>query len=237
MRVDFAATVAKEPDDEGSNEDHFQLSVDGSIVALSDGASESFDSRSWAKLLCDTACETGQISPESVAGAALSYSTLYNPTELSWAKAAAHERGSFATLLIVRHHQPRSEIEVVAVGDSVLVLCQERRVTRKFRLAQAQDFDARPELVSTRDELNLFLRDPLFNTQHVAIESVDANTTALLLTDAIGRWCYAAIEEQRDEWLELLKIASAEAFRELVLKARTRGSMRLDDTTLVRLAF
>jgi hypothetical protein len=58
MRVEFAASVAKEADAEELNEDCCLFSLDGSVAALSDGASESFDSRTWAAIL------RSSVSPE-----------------------------------------------------------------------------------------------------------------------------------------------------------------------------
>jgi len=37
---------------------------------------------------------------------------------------------------------------------------------------------------------------------------------ALLLTDAIGQWCYEAVEQGRDDWVTLLSIDSESAFRD-----------------------
>jgi len=156
---------------------------------------------------------------------------------MSWSKAPAYERGSFATLLILKHYLHRSEVEITAVGDTVVLFCESENVTRRFRLTEADEFEARPELLSTRDDLNAFLRDPLFTTRHVAVEPVTRNTVALMLTDAIGHWCYKALREGRNDWRQLLTVESDCAFRDLVLTARADKSMKVDDTTLVRLSF
>jgi hypothetical protein len=237
MRVDFAASLAKDPDAEELNEDRYLFSLDGLVATLSDGASESFDSRSWATLLCELSCEKGGIAPETVSQAAITYAANYDPGQLSWSKAAAYERGSFATMLVLRHNLKRSEVEITGIGDTVLVLCEAQNPVRRFPLSDPAEFEARPELLSTRDELNAFLRDPLFNTKHVAVESVTAQTVGLLLTDAIGHWCFKAIVEGREEWRKLLTVDSVEAFRELIASARADKSMKIDDTTLVRVSF
>jgi hypothetical protein len=237
MRVDFAATVAKERDAEDLGEDRFLFSLDGTTAALSDGASESFDSRSWAEIMCKLSCSGNAISPESISDATSEYAALYDPAQLSWSKSAAYEKGSFATLLSVRHDRRREEVEIYAVGDSVVLLCKGQNVTRRFLLTEAGQFAAHPQLLSTRDDLNAFVRDPLFKTKHVVVEPVTSETVALLLTDAIGQWCYEAMEQGRDDWVVLLSIDSESAFRDFVLNARANRSMKIDDTTLIRLTF
>jgi len=75
---------------------------------------------------------------------------------------AAYEKGSFATLLSVRHDHQRAQVEICAVGDTVVLLCKGQDVTRRFLLTEAGQFAARPQLPSTRNDLNTFLRDPFF---------------------------------------------------------------------------
>ncbi|PTC36130.1 hypothetical protein CLJ1_3615 [Pseudomonas paraeruginosa] len=57
------------------------------------------------------------------------------------------------------------------------------------------------------------------------------------MTDAIGHWCYKAISEGRDEWRLLLSIDSEFEFAEFVEESRENKTMKLDDTTLIRLRF
>ena len=128
-------------------------------------------------------------------------------------------------------------MEVVAVGDSVVIICENNEVTRRFPLDDPEQFNERPELLSTRNDLNGFLSDPFFNTKHVLVSPVNSQTAVLLMTDAIGHWCYKAIVEGREEWRLLLSIDSVLEFNEFVLESRKDKLMKIDDTTLVRLRF
>lgn len=237
MRVEFAASIAKDPDTGVYNEDLFRFSSDRAIAAVSDGASESFDSRSWADILCALSCSGEGVSPQSVFRAVQRYNALYDPAELPWSKAAAFERGSFATLLSIRHNSSRSEIEAVGVGDTVFLLIEGQDVVRRFPLASSGEFEQRPQLLSTRSRLNSFLEDPLFNTTHTLVAAVTPKAIVLVLTDAIGSWCYKALEEGRNDWRLLLSIKSEDEFRDFVWNERAEKRMKSDDTTLVRLSF
>jgi hypothetical protein len=237
MFVDFAASVAKDSDAEYLNEDSYLFSLDGRVASLSDGASESFDSKSWATILCSMSCAGLGVSPESISQAVKEYATIYDPSTLSWSKYMAFERGNFATLLSCEYNKERSEVEVVAVGDSVVIICENNEVTRRFPLDDPEQFNERPELLSTRNDLNGFLSDPFFNTKHVLVSPVNSQTAVLLMTDAIGHWCYKAIAEGREEWRLLLSIDSVLEFNEFVLESRKDKLMKIDDTTLVRLRF
>jgi hypothetical protein len=177
------------------------------------------------------------VSPQTIFQAVQQYNALYDPAELPWSKAAALERGSFATLLSIRHNSPRSEIEAVGVGDTVFLLVEGQDVARRFPLTTSAQFEQRPQLLSTRSELNSFLEDPLFNAAHTLVAAVTPKTIALVLTDAIGSWCYKALEEGRDDWRLLLSIESEDEFRDFVWKERAEKRMKPDDTTLVRLSF
>lgn len=237
MFVDFAATVAKEIDAEHLNEDSYLFSLDGRVASLSDGASESFDSKSWAAILCGMSCAGLGVSPESIFQAVNTYDVQYDPSQLSWSKASAFERGSFATLLSCEYNNERSEVEIIAVGDSVVVVCEGEAVSKCFPLTAPEQFEMRPELLSTRNDLNDFISDPLFNTKHVMVSAVSSHTTVLLMTDAIGHWFYKAISEGREEWRLLLSIDSEFDFAEFVEESRKNKTMKLDDTTLIRLRF
>lgn len=237
MRVEFAATVAKDLSAEEFNEDRFLFGIGGAVAVLSDGASESFDSRTWATLLCELSCSGEGIHPGSIAKCVELYNERYDLRSLSWSKAAAFERGSFATLLSVRHYADRGEVEILAVGDSVVLLCEGGVVQDRFPLQASEEFERRPELLSTKGEYNTFVADTQFNVKHVAIRRVSSSTKALLLTDAVGHWCYRALEEGRDDWRFLLSVEREDDFRSFVIDARLARELRLDDTTLVRLSF
>jgi hypothetical protein len=236
--VDFAASVPKDPDADEWNEDRFLFALDGSLAVLCDGASESFDSQSWARILCLRACAGGGVTAASMCAAISEYGALHDPSTMQWAQAAAFERGSFATLATVRQVQTETRgLEIGAIGDSVVLICEERQVIGRWCLQKAEDFDDRPTLLSTIPDHNAFVSEEDFEDRHTRIWPLAHNTVVLMLTDAIGRWAYRSLEVDDGAWRFLLDVTDEETFRRFVLDERSNHGLKFDDTTLIRLRF
>ena len=54
MNIKRVVSIPKELDYPELNEDYFTHRIDGLACAISDGASESYDSKNWSKILCET---------------------------------------------------------------------------------------------------------------------------------------------------------------------------------------
>ena len=54
MKIRSVVSIPKEEDFPEANEDNFHLRDDKVSCALSDGASESFDSQAWSEILCQS---------------------------------------------------------------------------------------------------------------------------------------------------------------------------------------
>ncbi len=237
MQIDFAATVPKAAETADWNEDHWEDGADRGVITLCDGASESFDSRSWAESLCRNHLH-GSVGLETwVAEATQEYDSLYQAELLSWSKAAALQRGSFSTLLSIKYDQDRSELEVFAIGDSIVVLCEGGGIRATFPISSASEFEERPLLLSTKASFNSFLTDPSFLTKATRVEAVSGATTCLMMTDALGHWCLRSQERGDAQWRFLLEVASEQDFRDFVVARRASGELKIDDTTLLRVSF
>ena len=85
------ATLGKDPDNGDQNEDCVRSNLELSIAAPSDAASESFDSQTWAQILCDLACSGEGISSAAISFAVERYCASHDVADLSWSKAAAFD--------------------------------------------------------------------------------------------------------------------------------------------------
>src|SRR5262245_49904494 len=123
------------------NEDSFQHNSREGICALSDGASISFDSAHWSQILVRRFAQEPNISAEWLSIAIAQFSKLYNRDALPWMQQAAFDRGSFASLLGIRLFGRGNSIDVLAIGDSLAVLCDGDQIKETFPYRDASQFE------------------------------------------------------------------------------------------------
>jgi hypothetical protein len=228
LRVSFRASVAKDPGMPDENDDICEFDETSGVLALSDGASVSFDPRCWAALLVRRFCETPEPTLPWLDQVIREYQQAYDRESMSWAFQAAFDRGSFATLLGVRLLP--SEAEVLAIGDSLAVLIDGVKLIDSFPYCEAADFARRPTLLGTNFDANAFLKHQPLEARVKTWPTHDrAAPMILCMTDALGAWL---LEQPTERCERLLNVFEEAAFREFVLEERATGRMRLDDTTL-----
>src|SRR5271157_5084658 len=93
----FEGIVPKESTD--TCEDYYKYDFERGIFALSDGASESYDSKSWSVLITELFIRSPVISDNWMNRASDEYFSQHDRGTMSWSQQAAFDRGSFATLL------------------------------------------------------------------------------------------------------------------------------------------
>ena len=236
LRVDLAVTVPKDIERRALNEDAWSIDQSVTRVAVSDGASESYDSRAWATLLVNAYIADHEFSAEWLAKVLATYLATVEYESLSWAKQAAFDRGSFATLLALEVAPNDSDIEVLALGDSVAFHLRGGELLTSFPYTSAEEFDARPQLLSTVAANNAFITEPGFfgrnssRTWHVQVGDV-----ILLATDAVAQWALLEREPDRNALRYLRDVTALEDFEPQVLELRRQARIRVDDSTLIRL--
>lgn len=235
MRIIFCGQVPKDVLYPESNEDYFEIDLITGRVAISDGASESFDSKTWAHLLVSEFVRNPAINVEWLENVVLEYSKQYDLAALSWSKQASFDRGSFATLVGLEYFQEKNTLDIITIGDSMCAFIEESILTKTFPYSSFEEFQQRPELLCTKRENNEFVKDNTFYTKHVTSLTVypERETHLLLMTDALAEWALRQEAEGVPKWGELLNIRSQEDLQELVLIEREEKRMRIDDVTLV----
>lgn len=226
-----AFTVAKRPGE--NNEDCWQNSRKGA-GAVSDGASISFDSAAWSRILARRFAQRPSFDKAWVAEAIANYGKLHDRDSLAWMQQAAFDRGSFASLLgIVDRGGGR--VGVLAIGDSIAVLCDGDRIVASFPYESPEQFDADPQLLSTKPAENRFLDEP----GRLAALWVEwdlgplAEPALLCVTDALGRWILSQHGQEPSPVARLRGLATRRAFARFVEAERAAGRMRRDDTTML----
>jgi Protein phosphatase 2C len=239
MKVLFCGSVPKEPAFPDDNDDAFAINAEAGRIAVSDGASVSFDSRTLARLLADRYVQRPVVSEGWLRPVIAEYASRYDRDSLSWSKQAAFDRGSFATLLGVRHQVKRGAIEVVAIGDSLGVLLDGHEFVESFPYVRAVEFRQRPDMFCTDGALNRFVASPDFVRRRRRTWSIRERRAPIVLcmTDGIAEWALRRAEEGSPVWTDLLQLRTESDLETLVRRERAVKAMRVDDSTLVVASF
>jgi hypothetical protein len=239
MVVLFAGQIPKDPAYPEATEDVLVAEPARGRLALSDGASESFDSRTWAQLIARKFTKEPEIGVGWLSEAVKEYVASFDVSALSWSKQAAFDRGSFATLLGIQHFCEQGAIAVFAMGDTLAAFCDGAQLIETFPYVESEQFQQRPELFSTNSGLNDCFGAQDFFARHHRTWSIDETREPELLcmTDALAEWALRSMELGIPAWEKLRGINEHCEMEALVSQERQAKTMRVDDTTLVRLSF
>ncbi len=231
----FFGSVSKHPGEADRNEDAFTWSPKRSALALSDGATESFDSRSWARILVRLFVLKPVLSMTRVELAITAFTRRHDPQSISWSRQAAFDRGSFATLLGVTVSPKRDQARVLAIGDTVALLLDGTRLVASFPYTDPDDFRRQPTLLSTRREHNSFLERPGHAKASTVVWRLDqfAQPRIVCMTDAIAEWFLRRAQADPCAGEILLGISDIADLEALVAHEREAGRMRVDDSTVL----
>ena len=218
------------------NEDSFQRSAKG-VYALSDGASVSFDSASWARILVRRYTRNPEFSRAWLAAAIAEFRKLYDRDSLPWMQQASFDKGSFASLLGVRVVDGGRLIQVFSIGDSLAVLCDGDCIKATFPISAASDFTRSPQLLCTNPAENAFLDEVDVGYDLVADWTFRGlkRPALLCMTDALGHWLLSQRDRDPSPVGVLRKLRTPRAFARFVQEERAAGRMKRDDTTLMAL--
>jgi len=233
-RLPLAFSIPK--GDDKHNEDRFHRSTKG-VYALSDGASVSFDSASWAAILVRRYAKNPEFTREWLAAAVAEFAKLYDRESLPWMKQASFDRGSFASLLGVRIIEGGRAIQVLSIGDSIAVLCDGDRIAATFPISAPSEFSRSPQLLCTNPVQNVFLDKLDIEYDLVADWTFRglAQPALLCMTDALGHWLLSHRDDEPSPISRLRQVRTADAFARFVRAERAAGRMKRDDTTLIAL--
>jgi len=223
----FACSLPKRHSEPEYNEDWFLSSP--SAVVISDGASDSYDSRTLARLICEDWIE--QQNPRLRLNHLVDlFEKHYAGKTRNWSDEGALARGSFATALGVCLEG--NQMRMTAIGDSLCIHHSPAdRSYDSFPMRNPEEIDPRPTLISSRHDLNKEIR-----RSHVfrASRAVRKGDRLLLMTDALAGWFFS--KEDRFITLESLEsINSSNMFQEFVDQLRDACELKNDDTTLAHI--
>lgn len=235
FRIDFSASIPKDVTAPALNEDAWAHDDYLTCLALSDGASESYDSKSWARLLVDRYVDDQRFDAEWVSRAVKDYLSQVDFDRLGWAQQRAFDRGSYATLLGFALAENEVDLDILAVGDSLAVHIRDGAILDTYPFTQPEEFDARPKLVSTKPASNTFLCDSDFFGSSSKTWGVRQGDVVFAVTDAVGQWFLSECRIKPGIVDVLTKMTSETDFLVLVERLRAENRIKLDDSTFIRL--
>lgn len=239
MKREFAGTCPKESQEPDSNEDQSAFSEDGARFALCDGASESYNSRLWAKVLAEKFATNPAFGPEWIAEALRDYIAEHDFKAMTWSQQAGFDRGSFSTLLGIEFDSERRTVDLLAIGDCVAVLVDGERFVAAWPFSDPEQFKEHPTLLATKSEHNAFVSELGFWTRSFKTFHLGALEAPRLvcMTDALAEWTLRGVRDGEPTLSQLLSLTTEAELVELVLDARATKRMRVDDSTLIVVSF
>ncbi len=239
IHIHYIGQVPKDPLALDTIEDSFGVDAQRGIIVISDGASESYDSRTLSKLICRKYLHSQIINQTWIQQLLLDFSSTVDISSLSWSKEAAYKRGSYATLLALKKSYSKDKVNIIGVGDSVAVLIDGKKIIDSFPYKKSSQFSQRPKLISTILDHNSFIKKSSFSKIYkykFELSNIQ-NPIILCMTDALGAWVLRNYEEGNSKWIKLLDIKEEPELLALVEYEWDNKEMRRDDITLIKATF
>jgi hypothetical protein len=211
--------------------------------AIADGATEGFDSRTWARLLvrCWIKLYLPAISAEDFQPLArdlgLRLQKRWKRKTLSWYAEEKATSGSFAAFLGVQFSRQDNQISwtAIALGDCCLVHQRGDSIRVAFPISNPEDFGSHPMLLPSLASL----QDKAFSKLKLLQGTAEEGDEVILLSDSIAAWYLRDTQEsesERKEFLSLLSKRGCDGLERLVRELQHRGTMRNDDVVVMRIA-
>jgi hypothetical protein len=159
----------------------------------------------------------------------------YDREALPWMLQASFDRGTFATLLGIRFNENFDWVQLVAIGDTIAVLCDANQTVDTFPYRTSQEFNRSPLLISTQERHPHYLTNDAISEAFVKVWQMESllSPAIFCMTDALGKWFLEQMESGQEPSRVLRALSKKQAFRSFVLQQRQSGAMRRDDTTLL----
>ncbi|WP_036477337.1 protein phosphatase 2C domain-containing protein [Myxosarcina sp. GI1] len=239
----LAFSLPKISESAKSNQDRFARSLDGSLIALSDGAGSSLYPKQWAKLLVEAFCHAENpidrvsssyhewLKPIQEQWRQYYLAKITNPNRQWWQAGSASKRCGFATFLGLSLSNPDGSAsgkwQAVAVGDSCLFKLEpDSDKLLSFPLENSEEFKSTTKCWSSLPDDSSF--PPQFLEGYCQQGDI-----FLLATDALSQWLLANFASQSSEWKQIFELQRQEDFVRVIQQLRQKRSLKNDDTTAI----
>jgi hypothetical protein len=223
-------------------EDAIGINLDALRFVVADGATEAFDSRSWAMQLAErwVLDEPPALSVETFRAWAVAQGealhSSWNGRQLSWYAEEKARSGSFAAFVGVQFELAENVARwrAVALGDCCLIQLRGGAIRQALPVSDYQSFTATPLLVPSSSSLRSVLTRTV-----VASDLIESGDLFLLLSDAAACW-YLKLSFEREALRErfdfLLAAAQNDELARLFEAERRERRIVDDDVAILRIA-
>jgi serine/threonine protein phosphatase PrpC len=251
-----AFSLPKIGEAKSTNQDRYDRSNDGRLIALADGAGSSLYPGQWAEILVKSFCQATENPIPAIQQSHHDWLTcpqaewrryylekLQAPNRKWWQGGSEQKACGFSTFLGLRldrsrsktqdqqtqHHHHKWQWQAVAIGDSCLFkLDIATQQLSVFPNHTAQTFKRTTQCFASLPEFDSFV--PQFIEGECQVGDI-----FLLATDALSHWLLSDYEQQGDAWQQWFGIKTAKDFARAVTQLRHQQLIQNDDTTLVLL--
>lgn len=213
------------------------------VFAVADGATEAYDSRSWARLFVRS-----WVCIDPPAFEMLDFEPLlrdlgrrlhrkWSHRKLPWYAEEKSQGGSFLAFvgLQFRHVDDSLQWRAIALGDCCLIHRNGSLICETFPLTRSEDFGSNPILLPSIESKQ---RQALDQVRHVA-GNATSGQDFLLLSDAAGAWFLKQCEEGENEATRLFdsltEADDTEGLASFFEALRSQDKIRNDDIAVVRI--
>jgi len=243
----FSDRTHKEMETISGCQDNFSYNEAKNCFAIADGATQSFYSSIWSKLLVDYFCENPQIDKNN-------WQEWLKPIQKEWLERVTAElktaksgnnpawieienrlnRFESATSTFIGLQFIENQAKISIVGDSCLFIFQGDKLIKTYLLQKSADFNNRPGYFGSYPKNNNDYK-PEFLDIPLKYEQDSDKLYFVLATDALAEYIFKYTEQQRDILTTLLTINSEQEFENFVKSARQDDTIKMknDDVTLM----
>lgn len=229
-------------------EDAIGVGIANRRFCVTDGATEGFDSRYWARLLARgwvssfrPIITTEQFEPW-LFDLGCRFKKRWGNKQLSWYAEEKADAGAFAAFIGLSFFDSGDELywKAIALGDSCLIVRRDNSLLEAFPLSDPNSFGYHPQLIPSNPTMQARAVEKLV-CKNGRVELGDAY---LLLSDAVAAWYLSAFNSDRATALEferLLKESQTLTPEESPLAAfiqsqRDEKRMRNDDVAAIAIS-
>jgi hypothetical protein len=216
---------------------------DRARFAVADGATEASFSRQWAIQLVRGFVHEHigvQLTVEDLKPLQEKWEWTVRRRPLPWYAEEKVEMGAFSSLLGLEIVETKGEggasldWRAVAVGDSCLFQVERGKIVLAWPLGTSSQFGNSPNLLCSKAANNGA------GLAGAGVQNAEGNcrqdTAFYLMTDALSCWFLREHERGAEPWRVLADLGTegAHSFSDLATGLRSRGEMKNDDVTLLR---